>query len=67
MKSTLQLILLLPLFLFSQKEIKGVVMEQNSNNERVPLFGANVFWLNTTLGTMTSDDGTFTVAVRYVL
>ena len=36
-------------------------MEQNSNNERVPLLGANVFWLNTTLGTMTSDDGTFTV------
>ena len=61
MKSILQLIVLLPLFLFSQKEIKGIVMEQNSNNERMPLLGANVFWLNTTLGTMTSDDGTFTV------
>ena len=61
MKSILQLIILLPLFLFSQKEIKGIVMEQNSNNERVPLLGANVFWLNTTLGTMTADDGTFTV------
>ena len=36
-------------------------MEQNSNNERVPLLGANVFWLNTTLGTMTADDGTFTL------
>ena len=59
MKFTLQIILLLPFFLFSQKEITGVVMEQSSNNERVPLFGANVFWLNTTLGTMTSDDGTF--------
>ena len=61
MKFTLQIILLLPFFLFSQKEIKGIVMEQNSNNERVPLLGANVFWLNTTLGTMTADDGTFTV------
>jgi len=61
MKSILQLIILLPLFLFSQKEIKGIVMEQNSNNERVPLLGANVFWLNTALGTMTADDGTFTV------
>ncbi len=59
MKFTLQIILLLPFFLFSQKEITGVVMEQSSNNERVPLLGANVFWLNTTLGTMTSDDGTF--------
>ena len=34
-------------------------MEQNSKNQRIPLPGANVFWLNTTVGTMTSDDGSF--------
>ena len=59
MKSTIYLILLFPLFLFSQNEIKGLVMEQNSKNQRIPLPGANVFWLNTTVGTMTSDDGSF--------
>ncbi len=59
MKSTLYLILLFPLFLFSQNEIKGLVMEQNSKNQRIPLPGANVFWLNTTVGAMTSDDGSF--------
>ena len=60
MKSTfLYFILLFPLFIFSQKNITGIVIEQNSNNERVPLFGANVFWLNTTVGAMTADDGSF--------
>jgi len=59
MKSTLYLILLFPLFLFSQNEIKGLIMEQNSKNQRIPLPGANVFWLNTTIGAMTSDDGSF--------
>ena len=60
MKSTfLYFILMFPLFIFSQKNITGIVIEQNSNNERVPLFGANVFWLNTTVGAMTADDGSF--------
>ena len=59
MKSTLCLILLFPLFLFAQNEIKGLVIEQNSKSQRIPLPGANVFWLNTTVGAMTSDDGSF--------
>ncbi|MBT4915564.1 MAG: TonB-dependent receptor, partial [Formosa sp.] len=59
MKSTIYLILLFPLFLFSQNEIKGLIMEQNSKNQRIPLPGANVFWLNTTVGAMSSEDGSF--------
>ena len=59
MKYILYLIILFPFFLFSQNEIKGFVMEQNSKNIRVPLPGANVFWLNTNVGAMTSDDGSF--------
>ena len=59
MKSILYLTLLFQLFLFSQNEIKGLVMEQNSKSQRIPLPGANVFWLNTTVGAMTSDDGSF--------
>ena len=34
-------------------------MEQNSKNQRIPLPGANVFWLNTTVGAMSSEDGSF--------
>ena len=59
MKSTLYLILVFPFFLFSQPQLKGMVVELNTQNQSIPLPGANVFWLNTSVGTITSDDGTF--------
>ena len=55
MKSTVYFILLLPFFIFSQSEIKGMVMELDLQNQHIPLLGANVFWLNTNIGTITSD------------
>ena len=61
MKSTLYLILLLPFLISSQSKIKGMVMELDPQNQQIPLLGANVFWLNTTIGTITSDDGMFTL------
>jgi outer membrane receptor for ferrienterochelin and colicins len=59
MKSTVYFILLLPFFILSQSEIKGMVMELDPQNQYIPLLGANVFWLNTNIGTITSEDGTF--------
>ena len=59
MKSTLYFILLVPFFMFSQSEIKGMVMELGPQNQHIPLLGANVFWINTSIGTITSEDGTF--------
>jgi outer membrane receptor for ferrienterochelin and colicins len=64
MKSTVYFILLLPFFIFSQSEIKGMVMELDPQNQHIPLLGANVFWLNTSIGTITSDDGTFTLPYK---
>ena len=61
MKSTLYLILLLPFLISSQGKIEGMVMEVDSQNQQIPLLGANVFWLNTTIGTITSEDGMFTL------
>ena len=43
MKSTLYLVLVFPFFLFSQPELKGVVVESNTQNQSIPLPGANVF------------------------
>ena len=51
--------LLVPFFMFSQSEITGMVMELGPQNQQIPLLGANVFWLNTSTGTITSKDGTF--------
>jgi len=64
MKSTIYLILVFPFFLFSQVELKGMIMERNTQKQQIPLPGANVFWLNTSIGTITSDDGTFTLPYK---
>ena len=52
---------MLPLAIFSQEKVSGMVMETNQKNEHTPLFGANVYWLNTTVGTTTDFDGNFTI------
>ncbi|WP_053990137.1 TonB-dependent receptor [Mangrovimonas sp. TPBH4] len=54
-------ILMFPVFAFSQQEIKGMVMEANNENKHIPLAGANVYWLNTSVGAVTDIDGVFTV------
>lgn len=41
--------------------IKGKVVELQNNSEN-PMFGVNVYWKGTTLGTSTREDGTFTLA-----
>jgi outer membrane receptor for ferrienterochelin and colicin len=50
--------------LFSQEDLKGMVMEANQKNEPIPLPGANVHWLNTTVGTVTDIDGNFTIPYK---
>lgn len=45
--------------MIAQDEIKGVILEVNEKNEQVPLFGANVYWLNTRVGTVTDENGNF--------
>ena len=37
-------------------------MEANEKNEHIGLAGANVFWLNTSVGTVTDIDGKFTIS-----
>ncbi|MCG2431139.1 TonB-dependent receptor [Aequorivita sp. F64183] len=52
--------LLLPLSIYSQEKLKGVIVE-NINNDDVPVAGANVYWLNTSVGTVTDFDGNFEI------
>jgi len=46
---------------WSQDKISGMVMEANEKNEHIGLPGANVVWLNTSVGTVTDIDGKFTI------
>ncbi|SHG57670.1 TonB-dependent receptor [Winogradskyella jejuensis] len=46
--------------ILSQETLNGIVLESVENKE-LPLPGANVYWLNTTIGTMTDEDGKFSI------
>ena len=50
--------------MFSQSELKGKIMEANKKNEHIPLHGANVYWLDTTVGTITDTNGMFVISYK---
>lgn len=51
----------LPLTIFAQNQLKGYVYEANEEQKENPLPGANLVWLNTTVGTSTKFDGSFSL------
>jgi outer membrane receptor for ferrienterochelin and colicin len=55
---------LLPIILFSQEQLKGIVLE-SSNSKENPLPGANVYWLGSSIGAITNEDGTFSLPYRF--
>ncbi|NNC49673.1 MAG: TonB-dependent receptor [Flaviramulus sp.] len=64
MKYLLYIIILLPTCLISQEKIQGMIMEANDKNEHIGLAGANVYWLNTDVGTVTDLDGKFEIQYK---
>jgi outer membrane receptor for ferrienterochelin and colicin len=59
------ILLLLSAFLgFSQEQLKGIVLETSSTKER-PLSGANVYWLDSSVGAITNEDGTFSLPYKF--
>lgn len=52
---------LLPLFSLSQDKVEGMVMEANTENKHIGLPGANVYWMNSQIGTITNDEGLFSI------
>ncbi|MCF7559068.1 TonB-dependent receptor [Sabulilitoribacter multivorans] len=64
MKNIFYILLMLPIFMSSQDKINGMIMEANDKNEHIGLAGANVYWLNTEVGTVTDLDGKFTIPYK---
>ncbi|MFP4845332.1 carboxypeptidase-like regulatory domain-containing protein [Winogradskyella sp. PE311] len=65
MKKYLILIMMfLSFFAFGQEQLKGIVLETSSSKE-LPLSGANVYWLNSSVGGVTNDDGTFSIPYKF--
>lgn len=59
-KYILYVLIFIPLLIVSQATVEGVVMERNGNKNRT-LPGANVYWLNSQTGTITNDEGFFSI------
>ena len=66
MKYLLYILLVLPVISFSQEKIEGIILEKNEKNELIGLPGANVFWADASIGTMTDLDGTFSIPYEKV-
>ncbi|UJH66319.1 TonB-dependent receptor [Allomuricauda sp. SCSIO 65647] len=49
------------LLLSAQEKIEGMVMEANDENKHIGLAGANVYWLNSPIGTITDQKGLFSI------
>ena len=64
MKKIIYILLLFPTLLFSQEELKGMIMEANDRDEHIGLSGANVIWLDTTIGAVTDLDGNFSIPYK---
>ena len=64
MKAIVYIMVLFSGLIFSQETVSGLIMEASNKNEQTPLAGANVYWLNTTVGAVTNIDGAFTVTYK---
>ena len=61
MKKYILFIFLLPLSLFAQEQLEGRIEDANATQEPKGLGGANVYWLDTSVGTVTDFEGNFTI------
>ncbi len=52
--------MILPFISFSQSSVDGEVMERNGN-KTIALPGANVYWMNSQIGTVTNTKGVFSI------
>lgn len=50
--------------LLAQETFKGMVMDKNNPKDNLGVFGANVYWLNTNIGTTTNEKGWFEIPYK---
>lgn len=61
MKKILFILSFMPFLAVSQNDLQGVILEANEQKSEIPVAGANVYWLHTTVGAVTDFDGNFTI------
>ncbi|MFD2566525.1 TonB-dependent receptor [Pseudotenacibaculum haliotis] len=63
-KILFSIIMLIPTISFSQQVLKGVIMDKSYPKDNQGVFGANVYWLNTNVGTTTNEKGSFSIPYK---
>ena len=53
--------MLIPFLSFSQQELRGMIMDKTNPKDNLGVFGANDYWLNTTVGATTDEKGWFKI------
>ena len=62
MKNIIKILIVVCLnFNATAQNITGKVLERISNDRITPIIGANVYWENTTVGTVTNNDGVYNI------
>jgi outer membrane receptor for ferrienterochelin and colicin len=55
------ILLFIPIILFSQSTIKGMIMDRNNPKDNLGVEGATVYWLNTNVSAITNSKGWFAI------
>ena len=50
--------------LIAQETLKGMIMDKKNPKDNLGVFGANVYWLNTSIGTTTNNKGWFEIPYK---
>lgn len=59
----LSILLLITAVTFSQEKIKGIVIDNNVK-DNLGIYGASVYWLNTSVGATTNEQGEFVIPYK---
>ena len=65
-KIIISILLLMPFVSFTQNKLKGMILDRESLKTNLGLYGANVHWLKTTVGTVTNENGEFEIPYKEV-
>ncbi len=56
------ILVLYSMFLGAQESVTGTVYAGENKKNSIPLDGANVYWMNSQIGTITKEDGSFVIS-----
>ena len=61
MRLSFSILFFIPMTIFSQDKVEGMIMEANNGNKHTGLAGANVYWMDSQTGTITNEEGLFSI------